>query len=105
MSREGKTFPNEAAARGALNAAHATWVPLPRVNVGGGIHADHALLPPQKLAEPFRLANGKWAVVADHPGFKGEMIDDADLPPYFPPEAQQSVAPQAAPQAPKGKTK
>jgi hypothetical protein len=93
--REGKTFPNEAAARAAIIAAEATWTRPTYANVGGGVHVEHASLPPQRLAEPFVLNSNRWAVIADHPSMKGEMIDDNDrpLPPQAAPQAAQAGKP------------
>jgi hypothetical protein len=81
MTREGRTFLTETLARTAITVAETTWARPPYVDVGGGRHVDHARLPPQRLADAFVLANGRWAVCCDHPSFKGELIDDADLPP------------------------
>lgn len=76
--REGKTYATRTAATTAITTAELTWTRPIYQNVGGGRHVDHATLPPQKLAEPFELRSGRWAVIADHPDFRGEEIDDAD---------------------------
>lgn len=77
---ECKTFPNETSANAALNAAKATWTPPAYVHVGGGRHVDNATLPAQVLSLPIELVNGRFAVIANHPGFKGEFVDpDADF--------------------------
>lgn len=50
---------------------------------------DHATLPPQRLAEPVELVNGRWAVIADHPSMKGEIIALDDIKrPELPTQAQ-----------------
>lgn len=41
MTFQCKTFPNENAANGAINAAEATWDPPVYVDVGVGRHAPH----------------------------------------------------------------
>lgn len=81
MIAECRTYATQAAARGAITVATATWTPPVYVNVGPGPHVDHAKIGPPKLSEPLRLANGRWAVIANHPTFRGETIDSAvDLP-------------------------
>ena len=74
MTIQCKTFPNENAARAGITAAEATWDPPGYVDVGVGRHAPHSSLPPQRMAAPKELLNGRWAVIADHPSFKGEFI-------------------------------
>ena len=92
MTFQCKTFPNENAANGAINAAEATWVRPSYTDVGAGRHVPHASLPPQRLSEPVELVNARWAVVADHPGFKGEFIVGPDVkgPPEFVPLIAQA---------------
>lgn len=79
MSIECKTYATQGAARTGITNAEKSWTPPTYENVGGGRHADHATLPPQKLSEPVQMVNGRWAVIADHHGMKGETITDADL--------------------------
>lgn len=88
-----KTFPNETSARNALNAA--AWTPPAYTNIGGGRHVPHASLPAQKLSEPVELTSGRWAVIADHPGFRGESVDpdkDFKRASQVPAGAQQAQA-------------
>lgn len=47
-----------------------------------------ACLPPQRMAAPKELLNGRWAVIADHPSMKGETISGADV--KGPPEWAQN---------------
>lgn len=84
-----KTYATQAAARGGITVAEGTWTKPTYRNVGGGRHVDHATLPPQKLAEPVELVNGRWAVIADHPSMKGEIIALDDIKrPELPTHAQ-----------------
>lgn len=79
MTFQCKTFPNENAARAGINAAEATWTPPSYLDVGSGRHVLHSSLAPQRLSEPLELHNGRWAVVADHPSMKGEIITGPDI--------------------------
>ncbi len=76
---EGKLFPNENAANGALNAAHVTWVPPVPVDVGSGRHVPHASLPPQRISEPTEMVDAKWLVYGNHPSFKGDFVNPSDI--------------------------
>jgi hypothetical protein len=79
MTIDGKRFPSEGAANAAIQVAENTWSPPTYTNVGPGPHIDHALLPPQRLADPTELDDG-WAVTgADHPSLRGEQIDGAKV--------------------------
>lgn len=62
MSVIGKIYPNEASAVATLSADVTDWIPLPYEDVGGGIHADHATLPPQTLVTPLELVDGRFFV-------------------------------------------
>lgn len=79
MTFECRTFPNENAANGALNAAHVGWVAPTYADAGGGRHALHSSLPPQVMSVPKEMFSGRWAVVANHPSFKGEFINGTDV--------------------------
>lgn len=70
-----KLFPNEQSARGALNAAEATWVRPTYINRGTGSYVNHSTLPVQRLSEPDELDDSTWIVVADHPSMKGDLVD------------------------------
>lgn len=82
MTAECKTWPDKASAVTALNAVKAAWLPpkLTWVNCAQDVRDRLA----NKLGAlafaggPFELKSGRWAVVADHPGFKGEVITGAD---------------------------
>ena len=95
MSAKCKTWPNLTAALGALNAVRATWVApaIAWVNCAGPVRSRLA----NKLGalafagDPFELKNGRGAVVADHPGFKGEVITGADRVQAAEPAAKQGV--------------
>lgn len=79
MTFECKTFPNENAAVDALNAAHVGWIAPTYADVGSGRHVLHSSLPPQVMSVPQEMINGRWAVVANHPSFKGEFIVGTDI--------------------------
>jgi hypothetical protein len=79
MPIECKIFPNLNAANGALNAVLAAWVPPTQTNLGGGLHVLPANLPPQTLTAPEEMVDGRYAVWADHPGFKGEFVTRGDV--------------------------
>lgn len=102
MSAECKTWPNRPSALGALNAVKATWVqPAIAWIACREVARTRGLVRVATLVlavEPFELLNGRWAVVADHPSFKGESVDGADrvLPAVAQPEAT------VEPAAPKG---
>lgn len=76
-----KTFPNLNAARGALNAAKATWTPPLVVFVSCTKQAQLlAAIGTLELAtDAYELLNGRFAVIAEHPSFKDEEIDDTDI--------------------------
>ena len=87
---EGKLFPNENAANGALNAAHVGWVPPAYSDVGAGRHASHASLAPQRISEPSEMLDGKWLVYGNHPSFKGDFVNPSDI------KRNANAVPQAA---------
>jgi hypothetical protein len=107
MPIECKIFPNLPAANGALNAAVAGWTPPTQTNIGGGLHVAPASLPPQTLAAPEEMVDGRYAIWADHPGFKGEFVERADVVRHVAADAYQSQAPQSliAPGAQKAKAR
>lgn len=82
MTFECKTWPNKTSAMAVLNAVRATWV-APAITWVNCAQAVRTRLVGKLGAlafagDPFELKNGRWAVVADHPGFKGEVITGAD---------------------------
>lgn len=79
MSIECKTYATQGAARTGIANAEKSWTPPEYTNVGGGRHVAHEELPAQRLAEPIELVNGRWAVIAVHPSWKGEQINESDI--------------------------
>ena len=82
MTFECKTWPNKTSAMAVLNAVRATWV-APAITWVNCAQAVRTRLVGKLGAlafagDPFELKNGRWAVVADHPGLKGEVITGAD---------------------------
>ena len=76
-----KLFPNATSARSAMNAVKSTWVKpaltfvnctLPRV-----LATTNASL--VLCADAYPLIDGRWALIADHPGWKNDTIEVSDI--------------------------
>jgi hypothetical protein len=95
MTAECKTWPDKASAVTALNAVKAAWLPpkLTWVNCAQDVRDRlvRSLGTMQIASDPVELSSGRWAVVADHPGFKGEVITGADRVQAAEPAAKQGV--------------
>jgi hypothetical protein len=93
MSIVVKTYATRGAARGAITAAKATWNPPPITFVNCTKQAQLLALvgPLQMATDAYELANGRFAVIADHPVFTGETIEESDIVrppnPDLPPQA------------------
>lgn len=76
-----KIFPNANAARGAMNAIKDTWVkpPLTFVNCTKPsiLALTNAFL--VLCTDAIELIDGKWALIADHPGWKNDTIEVSDI--------------------------
>lgn len=69
----GKAFPNRPSALAHLAQDEADWTPPTYQNVGAPPHVDHASLPPQRLADPLELADGRWFVKANaHASYRND---------------------------------
>lgn len=96
MSLECKTFPNATSARAAINAAKATWSApaITFVNCTQQVRLLARIGPLQMVTDAIELNNGRFAVIADHPGFKGEFIERGDIKYPDPPgQGQAQVKP------------
>jgi hypothetical protein len=82
MSAICKTYASFGQANAAINVAKSTWVaPTVRAKRGGKKTAALiALAGPMKLCgDPYELTNGRYAVIADHPTFTGETIEESQI--------------------------
>ena len=81
MSIPCKSFPNANAARGAMNAVKATWVPPPLTFVNCVKPATLALTnaPLTLCSDAYELVDGRWALIADHPGWQNDSIEYEDI--------------------------
>ncbi len=82
MSIPTKTYTTRALARAAIATAKATWVAPPVTSVRPG--PNHARMlaaigPLQMTTDAYELTSGRFAVIADHPTFRGETIEESDL--------------------------
>jgi hypothetical protein len=98
MSIPTKTFANRGLARAAIATAKNTWTPPPVVSIRPGPNHARMLaaIGPQEMAtDAYELNNGKWAVIANHPNFTGETIEESDIkrpPVELPAQAQAGKA-------------
>ena len=76
-----KIFPNANAARGAMNAVKATWVPPPLTFVNCTKPAILALTNAFLVlcADAIELTDGRWALIANHPGWQNDTIEVSDI--------------------------
>jgi hypothetical protein len=77
-----KTYPNFGQANAAINVAKSTWIPPTLRGKRGGKKSASlvALLGPLRLcSDPYELTNGRYAVIADHPTFTGETIEESQI--------------------------
>lgn len=76
-----KIFPNANAARGAMNAVKASWVkPLLvriRCTKPALLAMTNAIL--VLCTDAIELVDGRWALIADHPGWKSDTIEVSDI--------------------------
>jgi hypothetical protein len=75
-----KIFPNATAARNALNSARGRWTPPVYRNEGGRVFVAHATIGPPVLAtDATELVDGRWAVIAFHEDFVGDVLTEAQI--------------------------
>lgn len=76
-----KTFPNATSARNAMNAVKATWVPPPLVRIRCTKPALLAMTNASLIlcADAVELIDGRWALIAEHPGWKNDTIEESDI--------------------------
>lgn len=81
MSIACKIFPNANAARGALNAVKAPWVPPPLTFVNCVKPSTLALTNASLILcdDAYELVDGRWALIADHPGRQNDTIELEDI--------------------------
>jgi hypothetical protein len=98
MSIACKLFPNATSARAAMNAVKASWVKPALVFVNC---AKPSILATTNAAlvlctDAVELISGQWALIANHPGWKSDTIEEADI--------LRPATPALDAAAPKGKT-
>lgn len=108
MTTECKTWPNKRAAMAALNAVKSTWtaptISYVRCSLAVRNRLLNKLVTLEIAGEASELTNGKWAIVADHPGFKGDFITTDDIvKPTFPDPQAAPGKPPETPSKPKKK--
>lgn len=74
-----KIFPNATSARNAMNAVKAAWTKptLTRIRCTKpsllAMTNAHLIL----CADAVELIDGKWALIADHPGWKNDTLEES----------------------------